>query len=231
MARQKLISDEDAIKYIDYIVNIQHNGNPTSIKFSDIARYISEQTHINIEGRILSRNPVIKKHLEDLRNVYLSKSSILIDYKPISYEEIKALPVDAKIKTMIIELNNRNNHLFDTAADLKAELEKSKKECTSLNATLSELQKQLQQFKGDKKEKSDKIKALQSELKTLKEFIKTTVTPECIAILSKDYGISLEINNVDENRFVENLIHADSEISLSEEINNNIINLLWEEDK
>ena len=216
MGRKKLIEDSELIKYIERCFYEELNSNPKKLTASEISRYL-KRNGMDIEARIIARNPVAMGHIESLKAThdYISPSIRSIVFKPLDAEEfVKSNTSKEKIKKALIERDLYYKNISDYAATAKNEKKWAEEKCRNTESKLVALMKKLETVEKKCNELKDENKVLKNNNMLLKRTLEDYVYPSIATELLKKEGYITEDVEppVKIEKIEEKVISADTDI-------------------
>lgn len=223
MARKKSISDERILILLEQYIEEKCFGNSKKVKIPKFGDYIRNSGYPNIADTTLRRNKSFREVLQQ-RNELLEDShyQTVFTYKTLDVDSFMMTNRTPKtIKKALIDFNLYQKKIVEAALHFQKEADILKENNQALKSKVESYKEKYEKLIEHKKTN----KALESEIKILKDFIKTTIYPEIANELLKQEGLLKSDTQMITNQYLANdIITPDAQINFhqtdSETVNN-----------
>lgn len=216
MGRKRLIDQVELIKYIDRYLYEELNGIPDKLTAANISRYL-KSNGLNIEPRIISRDPVAMAHINALKEALDQADSLApVVFKPLDIDAfIKTNSSPQALKRALAERDQYYSDVADASALVMQKLHDRNYEFEAAQAALEEAKKKLASAEEAAAISDKEIRSLKANNRALKNTIDTYIKPAIAnELLKKDGYLSDSTETlVTSTDFDEKIITADTEIS------------------
>ncbi|MBP3898793.1 MAG: hypothetical protein J6D57_13290 [Mogibacterium sp.] len=216
MGRKRLIEQAELIKYIDRYLYEELNGVPDKLTAANISRYL-KSTGLNIEPRIISRDPVAMAHINALKEAHEQADSLApVVFKPLDIDAfIKTNSSPQTLKRALAERDQYYSDVADASALVVQKLHDRNSEFEAAQAALEEAKKKLESAEEAAAIRDKEIRTLKANNRALKNTIDTYIKPAIAnELLKKDGYLSDSVETlVTSTDFDEKIITADTEVS------------------
>lgn len=216
MGRKRLIEQAELIKYIDRYLYEELNGVPDKLTAASISRYL-KSNGLNIEPRIISRDPVAMAHINTLKEAHTQSDSLTpVVFKPLDIDAfIKTNSSPQTLKRALAERDQYYSDVADASALVVQKLHDRNSEFEAAQAALEEAKKKLESAEEAAAIRDKEIRTLKANNHALKNTIDTYIKPAIAnELLKKDGYLSDSTETlVTSTDLDEKIITADTEIS------------------
>lgn len=216
MGRKRLIEQAELIKYIDRYLYEELNGVPDKLTAANISRYL-KSTGLNIEPRIISRDPAAMAHINTLKEAHAQSDSLTpVVFKPLDIDAfIKTNSSPQTLKRALAERDQYYSDVADASALVVQKLHDRNSEFEAAQAALEEAKKKLESAEEAAAIRDKEIRTLKANNHALKNTIDTYIKPAIAnELLKKDGYLSDSTETlVTSTDLDEKIITADTEIS------------------
>lgn len=216
MGRKRLIDQVELIKYIDRYLYEELNGIPDKLTAANISRYL-KSNGLNIEPRIISRDPVAMAHINALKEALDQADSLApVVFKPLDIDAfIKTNSSPQALKRALAERDQYYSDVADASALVMQKLHDRNYEFEAAQAALEEAKKKLASAEEAAAISDKEIRSLKANNRALKNTIDTYIKPAIAnELLKKDGYLSDSTETlVTSTDFDDKIITADTEIS------------------
>ena len=217
MGRKSLIEEAELIKYIDRFLYEELNGVPNKLTAANISRYL-KSNGLNIEPRIISRDPAAMAHIKALKEAFAQADSITpVVFKPLDVDAfIKTNSSPQALKRALVERDQYYSDVADSASLITQKFHDIQTELDSVRAELADVKAKLTAAEERAALDSKEVKALKSNNHALKSTIDTYIKPAIAnELLKRDGYLSSSTETlVTSEDFDENIISAGTEIQI-----------------
>lgn len=216
MGRKRLIEQAELIKYIDRYLYEELNGVPDKLTAASISRYL-KSNGLNIEPRIISRDPVAMAHINTLKEAHTQSDSLTpVVFKPLDIDAfIKTNSSPQTLKRALAERDQYYSDVADASALVVQKLHDRNSEFEAAQAALEEAKKKMESAEEAAAIRDKEIRTLKANNHALKNTIDTYIKPAIAnELLKKDGYLSDSTETlVTSTDLDEKIITADTEIS------------------
>lgn len=216
MGRKRLIEQAELIKYIDRYLYEELNGVPDKLTAASISRYL-KSNGLNIEPRIISRDPAAMAHINTLKEAHAQSDSLTpVVFKPLDIDAfIKTNSSPQTLKRALAERDQYYSDVADASALVVQKLHDRNSEFEAAQAALEEAKKKLESAEEAAAIRDKEIRTLKANNHALKNTIDTYIKPAIAnELLKKDGYLSDSTETlVTSTDLDEKIITADTEIS------------------